>query len=97
MEKINVGITVEVMYFGKLRHLASGTTKEMINVDDGIKLDDLLTQLGKRFSEEFTKNLREIQDLRILVNGREYQLLEGMATRLKDGDTVVLLPPVFGG
>ena len=88
---------LEVMYFGKLRHLASGTTQEMIDVADGIKLDDLLAQLGECFGEEFTKSLREIQDLRILVNGREYQLLDGMTTALKDGDTVVLLPPVFGG
>jgi MoaD family protein len=90
-------LKLEVMYFGKLRDLAGGTTKEMVDVVEDIRLDELLEQFGERFGAGFTKNLHEIRDLRILINGREYHLLGGMTTKLKEGDKVVLLPPVFGG
>jgi molybdopterin synthase sulfur carrier subunit len=34
---------------------------------------------------------------KILVNGRDVEFLQGLATRLKDGDHVVFFPPVGGG
>ncbi len=33
----------------------------------------------------------------ILVNGKEISVLEGLATKLKDGDEVVFVPVVHGG
>lgn len=36
-------------------------------------------------------------DLAILINGRNIDLLEGVATVLHDGDEVVILPPAAGG
>jgi MoaD family protein len=88
---------VEVIYFGKLRDAVDGKTKEMISVDDVDDLKGLLTSLGDRYGKNFTNALDVAKGLRILVNGREYQMLSGMDTRLKDKDTVVLLPPIFGG
>jgi MoaD family protein len=88
---------VEVIYFGKLRDAADGKTKEMISVDDVDDLKGLLTSLGDRYGNNFANALAVAKGLRILVNGREYQMLSGMDTTLKDKDTVVLLPPIFGG
>ena len=34
---------------------------------------------------------------KILVNGRDVESLQGLATRLKDGDHVVFFPPVGRG
>ena len=33
----------------------------------------------------------------VLVNGIEISVLEGLETRLKDGDEIVLVPVVHGG
>ncbi len=33
----------------------------------------------------------------ILVNGREISVLEGLETKLKDGDEIVFVPVVHGG
>ncbi|MFX1299282.1 MAG: MoaD family protein [Promethearchaeota archaeon] len=33
----------------------------------------------------------------ILVNGRNYLFLEELKTKLKDGDTIVISPPLVGG
>ncbi len=57
----------------------------------------LLLRLDKRHGRAFTQQLKDTEGLRILVNGREYQLLGGMETRLKDKDTVALLPLIEGG
>ncbi|MGD2142217.1 MAG: MoaD/ThiS family protein [Candidatus Bathyarchaeota archaeon] len=36
-------------------------------------------------------------DLAILVNGRNIDLLDGIETRLQDGDEIVFMPPAAGG
>lgn len=87
---------IEVMLFGGLRQL-TGTDKEVVAVSDGIDLSGLMRHLGERYGAVFSEKIQGIRGLRILVNGREYQILDGMETCLKDKDTVVLLPPVFGG
>ena len=35
--------------------------------------------------------------VRIMVNGQTIEFLEGMETVLKEGDEVLILPPVSGG
>ncbi len=84
------------MLFGGLRQLA-GIDKETVTVSDGDDLSGLMKHLGERYGAAFSEKIKGIRGLRILVNGREYQILNGMETCLKDKDTVVLLPPVFGG
>jgi molybdopterin synthase sulfur carrier subunit len=34
---------------------------------------------------------------KILVNGRDIEFLNGLETKLKEGDTVTIFPPVGGG
>ena len=88
---------LEILYFGKLRDLSSGKTREMVTVDGVSDLKDLIRELEERHGKDFADALDATRGLRILVNGREYQMLDGMDTKLKDKDTVVLLPPIFGG
>ena len=88
---------LEIMYFGKLRQLNGGVAKELFDINDGLTLAGLLDVLRERFGTEFSKGLSEIRDLRILLNGREYQLLGGMSAALKDGDTVEIVNFVGGG
>ena len=33
----------------------------------------------------------------LIVNGREITYLDGLETRLRDGDVVAFIPPVAGG
>ncbi len=35
--------------------------------------------------------------LRLMVNGRDIAFLDGMNTLLKEGDEILILPPVSGG
>ena len=87
---------IEVLLFGQFHELAR-TRQEIISVCDGTRLKDLIEQLGKRYGTVFVEEVNRIEGLRILINGREYGLLDGMETQLKDKDTVVFLPPISGG
>jgi MoaD family protein len=87
---------IEVMIFGRLRDLA-GVTKENVAVAEGAKLTALMSVLNSMHGDNFKKEVAGTRGLRILVNGREFELLAGMETPLKDKDSVVVLPPIEGG
>jgi MoaD family protein len=87
---------IEVSLFGKLRDIA-GVYKETVNSAAAANLAWLVDRLEEKHGSDFAGALATIEGLRILVNGREYQLLDGMETPLKDKDSVVLLPPIEGG
>ena len=89
-------MNIETQFFGKLRELA-GTPTEEVTLETGAKLSDLLLRLGERHGRTFAQQLRSTRGLRILVNGREYQVLDCEATILQDKDIVVLLPLIEGG
>ncbi len=87
---------VEVLLFGQFHELA-GARQGVISVEEGTRLTDLIKQLGEEYGTVFCEEVDRIEGLRILINGREYSLLDGMETQLKDKDAVVFLPPISGG
>lgn len=66
-----------------------------------------LKALGEELCEAYGEKFRKLyfsadgtdfgEDIIVLVNGRRAQFLDGMHTRLKDSDTVLLFPVVAGG
>lgn len=87
---------IEVLFFGQLREL-TGVQRSTVDLGDGARLAALMAHLGEAYGASFRQQLDSIRGLRILINGREYALVGGMEAPLKDGDTVVFLPPIFGG
>jgi molybdopterin converting factor subunit 1 len=78
---------VKVLYFGVLKDLV-GAEGETVEIADGADVAALYDYLRRRSSNE------EVwRSLAVAVN-REYA---GLATVLRDGDEVALLPPVSGG
>jgi len=91
---------VKVRLFALLREVA-GTKEIEEEVEEGITVKDLLerlsTKLPKRFRELVFEEQNVSKNVIILVNRRGIRELEGLETKLKDGDEVALLPPVSGG
>ena len=87
---------IEVLFFGQFRELTA-VHDSIFVIKDAARLVDLIEHLGEEYGVAFRQQVDSINGLRILINGQEYTLLGGMETPLKDGDTVVLLPPIFGG
>ena len=89
-------MNVEILFFGQLRELAAVRQTTFV-MSDGARLVDLIKHLGEEYGDAFRHEVNNIGHLQILINGQRHTFLGGMEAPLKDGDTVVLLPPIFGG
>ena len=66
----------------------------------GATLDDLISDLEQRYSGLRGRliddgNLRRF--VNVYLNDEDVRFLDGLATKVKDGDTVTVLPAVAGG
>lgn len=90
---------VTVKLFTSLREIAG--TKETTIEGESVRetLDELVQAYGDKFySAIFDRDTGKIRRYySVLVNGRNIYLLDGLDTKLKDGDTVSVFPPVGGG
>jgi molybdopterin synthase sulfur carrier subunit len=90
-----------VKFIGALRHL-SGKTQLTVNFKEGISIKELVTEISQEMPAlEKTFSEQQLNDSRsnslILVNGREISVLNGLETKLNDGDEIVFVPVVHGG
>lgn len=73
-----------------------------INYSNVEILGDVITQFmsehGKKIRKSFLTPQGKLEShIVILVNGRNYMFLEELNTKLKDGDEIVVSPPLVGG
>ncbi len=65
-------------------------------------LGDVIVRFMSEYGKKIRKNFIDSQGnlethVVILVNGRNYLFLEDLNTKLKDGDEIVISPPLVGG
>jgi len=87
---------IEVLLFGRFREIA-GTRQQVLTVQEEARLSDVLEQLDEIYGSGFGAEVKRRGWVRILINGREYGLLDGMETLLKHNDQIVILPTIGGG
>ena len=87
-------------FIGALRQI-SGKTQLTVNFQEGMSIQDLVTkisqempQLDKTFSDQLNDSR---SNALVLINGREISVLNGLETKLNDGDEIVFIPVVHGG
>lgn len=94
-------MTITVKFVGALRH-SSGVEELAIDYKGCGSVGELFNELIKEIPH-IKRSLvdQQLEDPRpnalILVNGREIGVLNGLETKLKDYDEVVLVPFVHGG
>lgn len=94
-------MVITIRFIGSLR-ASSKKSKLSLNLENAVSLREVVNKL----IEEQPKLRRalidpELDDPRtnvlMLVNGKEIGVLNGLETKLKDGDELVLVPVVHGG
>jgi len=94
-------LAITVKFVGALRHV-SGVDQLALDCGGNGSVRKIISEITKE-RPELKRSLidQQLQDPRlnalILVNGREISTLNGLETRLKDGDELVLVPVVHGG
>ena len=94
-------MVLRVKFIGALRHV-SGTGELALSCKSRVAIRELMDEIIKELPE-LKRSLidQQFEDSRpntlVLVNGREISVLDGLETKLKDGDEVVLIPFVHGG
>ena len=75
---------------------------EVFKITGGTTVRDVLERVTSKYGEELHSilfdrggNIREY--VRVLMNGRDIQSLEGLYTKLEANCTISLFPPVGGG
>jgi sulfur-carrier protein len=96
-----MAITVNVEIYGPFADIA-GTRKakvELVNQTIGGLLQTLENQWGRSFTQAIMEEGGDEFNLSVLVlvNHRPVYHLQGLRTELKEGDTVVFIPPAAGG
>lgn len=98
-----LGLRVKVEYLGHIKNILRSRREEEIDVEDNSSMSDLLMVLSERHGEAFKKAVYEAggkdikSDFIATVNGLLLNQLNGVETKLKNGDHVVLMPIVSGG
>ena len=94
---------IMVEYLGHIKRLLNVFQVEKIELKSNALVSDLLHFLAEKHGDPFQKAIAEpsrfdLKDNFILtVNGFLLNQLNGINTKLKDGDHVVLMPIVSGG
>jgi molybdopterin synthase sulfur carrier subunit len=62
-------------------------------------LSFMVERWGDRLSSQLFKpgTKKVLSHIRLLVNGRDIEFMEGMNTVLQEGDEIFIFPPVSGG
>ncbi len=94
---------VSIRFFATLRAKVGKKTESLEFPDhEDVTFEMALRRLadiyGKDFEEYIFGSNADVQGyLTLLVNGRTIETLDGLKTKLLDGDVLAILPPVGGG
>jgi len=95
-------VKVTVKAFATIREAIGEFGKISLEFPEQVTVKNLIEVLSKNFGEKFNSEVLDDNGLpkktiKIFVNGRDIEFLDGLSTNLKDGDEVALIPPIAGG
>ena len=92
-------IKVIIKFYAQLREFLKESKIE-IELEEGTNILQLMEFLCKIYDlreKIFNKKNELNKQIMILKNGRQIEFLEGIKTKLGDGDEIALFPPIMGG
>ena len=102
MKKQKSGENIMKLKLNLLKPFSDAVGKKVLGFDfSGITLEELIKALVEKYpklkNEVYTKN-NEITDyISVFVNDKPLSALDGLNTKLKDGDELLFFVPISGG
>ena len=96
-------LKVTVDYLGSIKQTLGLKQAEQVELEEDASVSDLLSLLAQKYGDPFKKAVYEPKGLDLKphhilsVNGLLLNQLNGIETKLKDGDHIILMPVVTGG
>ncbi len=96
-------LKVKVEYLGYIRAIIDNKKEEEVEIEEDASVADLLLILSEKHGSAFKKAVYEDKGTDVksnfiaTVNGYLLNQLNGVETKLKSGDRVILMPVVSGG
>jgi len=93
---------VKIHYLGLVKTYTN-ISQDEIELKEGAPLSELLDKLAAEFGKQFTQDIYEAgaKDVKamftVMINGIVIGQLNGVDTKLKNGDNVILMPLMTGG
>lgn len=92
---------VTIRYLSVIREI-TGAREEVIEVDSGATVEDVLKMLSKKYGKSFDRMIRSGRDIRGLqiiyfIDGKNIANLDGFKTAVYNESELVIIPPVAGG
>lgn len=93
---------VKIQYLGFIKNLIK-RSEDAFELEEGASLSDVMNKIAGLYGNPFTKEVYEpgLKDVKmgfvVTVNGILMGQLQGMDTRLNDGDNVILMSLMSGG
>ena len=94
---------VTVDYLGSVKQTLGLKQAEQVKLEENASVSDLLSLLAQKYGDPFKKAVYEPKGLDLKphhilsVNGLLLNQLNGIETKLKGGDHIILMPVVTGG
>lgn len=94
-------VKVHVRFLARFKEVTKNDSA-VFNIEKDSTVDDLLRHLCNQFGDSFCslvfrRNGSIAENIVIFVNGRNILTLDGVKTKLADGDYLILSTPVIGG
>ncbi|KYH41288.1 MAG: hypothetical protein AYL32_006430 [Candidatus Bathyarchaeota archaeon B26-2] len=91
---------VKVKFF-MMREI-TGKRMEEVEIEEGATVHQLLEALSEKYGREFKRRIWNEFGLprghiQFLLDGKNIRSLNGFETKLKEGSTVAIIPPIGGG
>jgi MoaD family protein len=97
-------LQVSVRFFTSLREIVDKKEETLkFPESEKVTVDMVLKMLSQRYGKSFVeyvydgKTVKVRGFLQFLINGKSAATLNGLETKLEDGDVLAILPPVGGG
>lgn len=92
-------MAIRIKYFASVREYM-GRKYDILEVDKPKAILDILSGLegeGGKLSDLVMEGGKLKRIYKVMVNGRDIEFLDGVQTKIADGDEISIFPPVGGG